>query len=52
MGLELHTCSLSTWEAEMGESQIWGHPGLHDEFQGNALPQMYLCVCVCVCINR
>jgi hypothetical protein len=27
----VHTCNLSTQEAESGESRIWGQPGLHSE---------------------
>jgi hypothetical protein len=27
-----HTCNPSTQEAETGESQVQGHPGLHSQF--------------------
>jgi hypothetical protein len=32
-GIVEQACNSSTWEAEVGRSQIWGHPGLHSKFQ-------------------
>jgi hypothetical protein len=30
LGMVAQTCNPSTTEAEAGESQVWGHPGLHN----------------------
>jgi hypothetical protein len=45
-GMVVHVCNPSIWEAEMGGSQIWGHPGIHSE----TLSQITR-VCVCVCVS-
>jgi hypothetical protein len=35
LGVVMHTCNLSTWEAEAGGSRGPGQPGLYNEFKAS-----------------
>lgn len=33
LGMAVHTCNSSTWEAETGLLRVGSHPGLHSKFK-------------------
>jgi hypothetical protein len=35
LGVVVHACNPSTWEAETGESKAWDQPGLQSKFVAN-----------------